>query len=271
MTTKPEQARPLLATSQKLRFATPRTILALILREMASTHGRSPGGYIWMVMEPLLGIALLSAIFSLGFRSPRIGINFPIFFATGMMPFFLFMDLSGKVAQSITYSRSLLAYPRVTFVDAILARAILSVLTQVLISCIVLTGICLAFETRIVFLIDRAFIAYAMAAALGLGIGLLNCFMFTMFPLYQRAWNVLTRPLVLISGVIFLYESLPEWVQHMLWYNPLMHVTGELRGAFYLQYEAKYVNPAYVFGVALSIGLIGLVFLRRYHRDMLER
>ena len=37
----PPRLRP---TRRTLRWATPRTILALILREMASTHGKSPGG-----------------------------------------------------------------------------------------------------------------------------------------------------------------------------------------------------------------------------------
>ena len=72
----PQRLRPV---NRTMRLATPRTILALILREMSSTHGKSPGGYLWMVLEPALGIALLSAIFSLGFRSPRLGTNFPIF------------------------------------------------------------------------------------------------------------------------------------------------------------------------------------------------
>jgi capsular polysaccharide transport system permease protein len=33
-----------------------RTIVALIMREMATSYGRSPGGYIWAIAEPVAGI-----------------------------------------------------------------------------------------------------------------------------------------------------------------------------------------------------------------------
>lgn len=257
------RARPLIAMA--------RSVMALILREMSVTHGRSPGGYAWMILEPVLGLALMSYIFSLGFRTPRLGTNFPIFFATGLLPFTMYGAVAANVAQSINFSKALLNYPRVTYVDAIVARAILVVVNQLLVSFILLVGITSVWETRTVFLIDRALLAYAMAISFGLGVGLMNCFLMTMFPLYQRIFGIAMRPLFLLSGVIFLYETLPHKAQQFLWFNPLMHVTGEMRGAFYLQYAADYVSPAYVFGVSLVLGVLGLVFLRRYHRDMLER
>ena len=82
-------------------FATPRIISALILREIGTSYGRSPGGYLWALAEPVLGIALLTVIFSIGFRTPPIGVNFPLFYATGLLPFLMFVDLSNKVAQAI--------------------------------------------------------------------------------------------------------------------------------------------------------------------------
>ena len=36
------------------RVQTFRTISALIMREMQTTYGRSPGGYLWAVLEPVL-------------------------------------------------------------------------------------------------------------------------------------------------------------------------------------------------------------------------
>jgi capsular polysaccharide transport system permease protein len=213
---------------------------------------------------------LLSAIFSIGFRSPRLGDNFPIFYATGLLPFFLFNDIANKTAQAVNYSKQLLAYPRVTLIDAIYARFALNLLTQLLISYIVLTGILIAFDTRTTLEVDRILLAYTLAAALGLGVGTFNCFLMSLFPLWQRVYNILTRPLLLVSGVIFIYESVPNPYREFLWYNPLMHVTGELRGAFYKSYDAAYVSPVYVFGFAAVSGTIGLLFLWRYHRDIME-
>ncbi len=263
-------AKGLRPVRSQIRFASVRAITALILREMTTTYGRSPGGYVWMVIEPVLGIALLAAVFSLGFRNPPIGSNFAIFYATGLLPFFMFIDVSTKLAQAINYSRQLLAYPRVTFVDAIVARLILSVLTRLLVSCIVFAGILVLFDTRTTLELARILLSFAMAIALGAGVGTLNCFAMSMFPVWQQVWSIVTRPLILVSGVIFLFDAVPEPWRGYLWFNPLVHVTGEMRAAFYVSYDAPYVAPAYVFAVSLIAGLIGLVFLHRYHRDIME-
>ncbi|WP_412551361.1 ABC transporter permease [Shimia sp. MIT910701] len=238
---------------------------------MSSTYGRSPGGYVWALAEPILGIALLSAIFSIGFRSPRLGDNFPIFYATGLLPFYLFNDISSKTSQAVNYSKQLLAYPRVTLIDTIFARFILSLLTQLMVNYVLLTGLLLAFETRTTLEVDRILMTYAMATALGLGVGVFNCFLMSLYPIWQRAYHIITRPLLLVSGVIFIYESIPIPYREWLWWNPLMHVTGEMRGAFYKSYDAAYVSPLYVFSFAAITGAVGLLFLKRYYRDIMEK
>jgi capsular polysaccharide transport system permease protein len=83
-------------------FASLRAIGALILREMTATNGRSANGYLWAIAEPVGGILLLTVLFSLGFRSPPIGTNFAIFYATGLVPFMFYQSLSSKVAGAIS-------------------------------------------------------------------------------------------------------------------------------------------------------------------------
>ncbi|MEL6475009.1 MAG: sugar ABC transporter permease, partial [Pseudomonadota bacterium] len=39
-----------MAKRQRRRFASLRSIIALMLREMATSYGRSPGGYLWAVL-----------------------------------------------------------------------------------------------------------------------------------------------------------------------------------------------------------------------------
>ncbi len=267
---KSQSRRGLRKVNRPLRFGTMRTLCALILREMTASYGRSPGGYLWALAEPVLGIALLSAIFSVGFRSPLLGTNFPMFYATGLLPFLMFSDLSAKTAQAINYSKQLLAYPRVTFIDAILGRFFLNFLTQFLAGAIVLGGIVLIFDTRTTFEVGNVLSALAMAGALGLGIGTFNCFLMSMFPIWQRVYSILTRPLLLISAVIFTLESIPEPYRGWLWYNPIVHIVGLLRAGFYHSYDASYAMPVYVYSIAAVFGLLGLLFLRRYHRDILE-
>jgi capsular polysaccharide transport system permease protein len=268
----PPLLRPKLQSVHKAlpAFASLRTIAALMLREMSTTYGRSPGGYVWAVAEPALGLALLVVIFSTGFRTPPLGSNFAIFYASGLLPFFTFLTVTNKVGQAINYSRQLLAYPRVTFMDALLARFILACLTQFLVVCIILSAILTTMETRTVIVLPAILSAFAMAAALGLGIGTLNAVLMAYYPIWQSIWSVFTRPLVLVSGVIFLHDRIPEPYREWLSWNPLVHMVGRARTGFYYSYQGEYVDATYVYMVALVCGAVGLLFLRRYYRDSLE-
>lgn len=263
-------AAALRPTGANRRFASIRTIVALMLREMATTYGRSPGGYLWAVLEPAAGIALLTVIFSIGFKSPPIGTNFPIFYATGMVPFLLYMDVSGKVSLSIVFSKPLLGYPSVKFLDALIARFLINFITQILVAYVIFAAILLIFETRTVLDLPKMGLSLAMAGALAFGIGTMNCFLMTMFPVWKRIWNIVNRPLFIISCIFFVFDTIPEPYRGYLWYNPLIHVVGMMRDAFFPSYHATYVSPAYVFGLSLSLTVFGLVFLARYHRDLLN-
>lgn len=253
------------------RFATLRTILALMLREMTTSYGRSPGGYAWAILEPVAAIGLLTAIFSMGFRSPPLGVSFPLFYASGMLPFTMFTDITAKLGQSMNYSKPLLAYPRVTFIDAISARFLLTLMTQILVNYLVIGSILLAFDTRVVVDVPVIARAYALVALLTLGVGTFNCFMMLRFPIYQRFWSILMRPMFLLSCVFFLFETIPEPYRNWLWFNPLVHVVGLTRHGFYSNYDAAYVSEIYVGGVALTTLVLGLMLLRRAHKSALER
>ncbi|MEO1188152.1 MAG: ABC transporter permease [Pseudomonadota bacterium] len=251
-------------------FGTLRSVSALVLREMATTYGRSPGGYVWAVLEPVGAIAILTLAFSVLLRSPSLGTNFALFYATGYLPFALYAVLSAKIAQAIRFSRPLLAYPSVTYVDAILGRLVLNLLTQIMVFYIVMTGLHVVYDLRTVLDLPAIMLSLAMATALGVGVGVINCFLMSILPVWENIWQIVNRPLFIISGVLFIYEDLPRVAQNILWYNPLVHVTGVMRTGFYPTYDATYVSLSYVFGVSLVLTVLGMVLLGRFHRLILN-
>ncbi len=260
-------ARP---RQHRRRFTSLRAVTALVLREMSTSYGRSPGGYIWAIVEPAASVALLTLVFSAIMRTPPMGINFAIFYATGVVPFLMFNGIHSKVSGGLTYSRALLAYPTVTYLDSLLARFLLEIITKLLVSYIVFTFILLAFETRVSLDFPTIIKAYMLVMIIGFGVGCLNCFLFARAPAWQRAWGILTTPLLIISGVFFTYEQIPQQFQGYLWYNPLIHITGLMRTGFYPTYRPDYISEVYVVGVSLVCMALGLLLLRRYHQDLLS-
>ncbi|WP_022704466.1 ABC transporter permease [Pseudorhodobacter ferrugineus] len=253
------------------RFGGQRAIVALMLREMSTTYGRSPGGYIWAILSPVAAIAFLSLAFSAFFHTPPIGNSFAMFYATGMVPFLMFNDIQNKVSQSLMYSKQLLAYPKVTFLDALIARFLLNFMTQLLVAYIIFGGTMLFFEGTLSIDILTVLDGLLLAAQLGLGIGTLNCFIYLRFPVWQQMWSVLSRPLFLVSCTMIMFDGIPEPFRDWLWWNPLVHVVGLVREGFYDGYDGYYISSKYVMLVAMVCFALGLLFLRRHHRDLFER
>ncbi|WP_240602286.1 ABC transporter permease [Paracoccus endophyticus] len=259
--------------ARRPRFRMLRTIVALMLREISTTYGRSVGGYAWALLDPILGIALLTVVFqgALGARNPMIGTNFPLFYATGYIPFAMYNDIAGKMAHALRYSRPLLAYPAVTFVDALVARWLLNVVTHLIVFVIVVGGIALFYRLPLVMDVGTVMQALALIGLLAAGLGTMNCFLIMRFPVWERAWSILTRPLFLMSAVFYTFESMPNVAQSILWWNPLVHLIGLLRRGVYGVYPADYVSVLYVVSLSVGLFLFGLLLLWRRYRDLLEQ
>ena len=260
----PPRRRP----AESFRMA--RVVFALIMREMSTTYGRSAGGYLWAVLEPIGAIVLLTIAFSLFLRSPPIGDSFALFYATGLLPFLMFMSLANKIGAAVRFSGSLLTYPRLTLIDAIVARLILNTLTHILVFFIVISGIIFVEGLAIRIDVGTVVLGLFMAVVLGAGIGVLNCLLNEIYPVWGNVWKICTRPLVLASCIFYTFDGLPETVQVFLWFNPLVHVVGIMRDGFFQVYSADYVSVSLVFATAGIPAVIGLHFLRIYHKRIIN-
>lgn len=238
---------------------------------MVTTYGRSPGGYIWAVLEPVAAIALLAFAFSLAFRAPSLGISFPLFYATGYLPYMLFHDVSAKTAVAIRFSRPLLNFGAISWVDVLTARIVLNLFTHIVVGALVIGAMMILLNTRAAPDMPTILIAVMMVAALAIGFGVINAFLFLAFPAWERVWMILTRPLFIISGVFFLFEDVPSEIRDVLWFNPLFHVTGQMRAGFYPTYSADYVSPVFAIGLGTVLLLLGLLLISRHADGLIHK
>jgi len=268
----PTPRPPLGAAMQSQRsFAGMRSIVALMLREMSTRYGRTPGGYAWAILEPVGALAVMSVVFAILLRSPPLGNSFVLFYASGYLAYTMAANVTGQVQNAITFSKPLLMYPAVSWIDAILAKFLLNALTNTAIMIVVMFGV-LQFTTATATLsYGPIVLAVVLAAFLGLGLGTLNCLLTGLFPAWGQVWGIITRPLFLAAGVIFIYENMPEWVQDILWYTPWIHITGLFRTGVYPTYTPDYIStPLVVIWIMVPLAL-GLLLLRRYYQDILNR
>lgn len=252
------------------RFRMARVVAALVLRETGSRDSRASLGFLWNVIEPVVSIAILSLLFSLISRTPRLGTNFPLYYVTGVVPFHLYMSISRQVAGSMRFSRNLLGLPSVTVIDLITARFLLSALINVCIFVIMLFLLNTYYDLHLRPDMGAVLSGLSMAMALGLGLGTLNSVLFPASAIYESVWGLVNRPLVLVSGVMFHIEDLPEPIFAVLKWNPAAQVVAQMRHAFYPSYDIAWVSPAYVLLIAAVCFAFGLLGLYRYIFDVLD-
>ncbi|MEM9048134.1 MAG: ABC transporter permease [Pseudomonadota bacterium] len=252
------------------RYQFARVIFALIAREMATRYSRGSGGYLWAVVTPSLQIFVMSFVFALMFRTPSLGSSFILFYTTGYLPFHMYHSIQLDVMGAVKYNRSLMQFPAVTPLDAILSRTILAFLTHIVITTVILTGAILSTDTPINLDLAKMSQAMLTAAFLGLGVGALNCVIIAFVPTWERLWIIMTTPLFIISAILFLYEEAPPVFQAMLWYNPLVHVTATMRAGVFGAYQAAFVELIYVWAIASVAAIVGLYMARRHRSHLVN-
>lgn len=242
-------------------------INALLMRDFKTAYGRSALSILWAIAEPIMGILLLSAVFSQISSVPPIGTSYSLFYATGYLPFLLFTSIQSRVMGSKKSSSPLFSHAKVSIIDAIASRAILQSLIMGMVTLIVYAGVWIWCRPAEVPDVSRLTEAGVIGCLLGTGIGVLNAGIESVFPHWGKVWSVATRPLFLISGVFYPFSAMPESLREVLWWNPVLHLVGINREAVYPGYDGSYVSYVYLAAVTLSCACVGLVLLISSGRD----
>ncbi|MEO1538831.1 MAG: ABC transporter permease [Pseudomonadota bacterium] len=247
-----------------------RVLFAMIMREMNTRYGRSFGGYAWAILEPVGFIAILSVAFGLMIRTPALGSSFVLFYASGYIPFHYFIETSNNVGGALQLNRPLMQYPSVTPIDAILARFTLSLFTLFIVSILIFAGVFILAGPPQVLTAEYLLMSFGLGALLGIGVGSVNVVLFAFFPVWRQLWMIITRPLFILSGIFYTFESMPEVIRSILWYNPLIHVVGYARKGMYPFYDGAYLVWAYPALLGGGLLVLGLYLCRRHKSYIIE-
>jgi capsular polysaccharide transport system permease protein len=245
-------------------------VAALVVREMATRYGSKIGGYAWAIIDPLAFIGLLTLIFSAIARQPKLGTSFPLFYASGYIPFWIYRSISEQIAGSVSGNMNLLNYPIVHPYDTVFARLILQVITIFVVCMIIFGGIGYLYPPMPSLDMGHILVAGSIAITLGMGVGMINIVLFHMSQTYQQIFQILNRPLFLLSGVFVLPESVPHpYREYMLW-NPLVHIVAEFRKGFYDTYRAQVIDFNWAVAVAFVTFWAGFMAIKVFDAQIRE-
>lgn len=238
-------------------------IYALLLRELSSRFGKSRGGFVWVLVEPIAH--LLIPIFIFGFLRQRLmpGIEYPVFLVYGFLPFLLFKAICLQIVDGVNAAQGLLSYRQVLLLDVFIAKTIAYSVIQGIVFVIVITGLAmLGYDVLPVLPVELAGVL-ALTIVLAFGLGLMLAAIASLIPDARPVIHVMFMPLYFVSGILFPVTRFPdEWIRWMA-INPVLHIVELSRFAALDRYEpTEYTTALYPIALALAATIIGLMLYR---------
>jgi capsular polysaccharide transport system permease protein len=247
-----------------------RVIGALILRDMRTRFGRKFGGYVIMVLWPVLHLFFLMLGYLMAHRIAPVGTSVTVFFGTGVLPYILCLYPARMIMLCLVQNQPLLQFPPVKAIDVIIARSILEIINSFWVVFIFCLGL---FILDIDFMPNNysdAVLAILATIYLGFAIGFISAILYKLI----RAWMAALIGLMILgyvaSGAIIPIGTLPEWLRKLLWFNPIVHCVEWLRAGYYDGFGEGILSRAYLLSYATALIFIALVAERAVRGRLLQ-
>jgi capsular polysaccharide transport system permease protein len=234
-------------------------IFALMMRELKTRFGVYRLGYVWTLLEPALLISVFISIRA--FRALHRdfpGIDTPVFFLTGIVPFYMFKDIISRLMGGITANEGLFNYRQVRAIDPLIARFLLEGVIYLFVYILFWTVMTLFGLNTTIHDPLGLMLIYLVLYLFSFGVGVIFCILYTMYEEARKILPIILHPLLFISAVFFPMQIIPKQYWGWLLWNPLVHVMELSRERFFVSFRTTAGDPVYL-GVctiaALALGL----------------
>lgn len=238
---------------------------ALLLREAVARMFGKRAAALWLLLEPVAGIAFMLLIFTV-LRTRNIGgMDTALWLSSGLLSYYLFRRTAGQCASAVGANLALYTYRQVKPVDTVLSRGLLEGVLMLLVSVVVFCGLALVGVP--LQLHDPLGVMTSLLGLwlLGVGWGLAASVATELVPEAGNLLNLVLMPLMLISGAIFPLSAIPHpWREWLMW-NPVAHgIEGVRAGLSGYYHHVPELNTAYLQGFALVLLFLGFALQRRF-------
>jgi ABC-2 type transport system permease protein len=232
----------------------------LVARDLKVRYKRSVLGFIWVMLNPLLTMAVLVVVFSSFFRFTIP--HYPVYLLCGILIFNLFAQGSIAAMSNLTGNGTVLRrmyVPPSVFVASSIGSALVNLLFSIV------PFFALALITGVTPTITWAFIVVPCVetALFAFGIGLIVAPLMVFFNDTYEIYAVLVTALNYLTPVFYPISILPQWVLRLEWYNPLFLYLHTARSAVI---DGAIANPSELIPAALmALGafIVGWLFFTR--------
>lgn len=244
-------------------------VKALFLREIKTRFGKYRLGYLWAALEPMAHMLIMLAIFGYIMHRTMPDISFPVFLINGIIPYFVFSNISKRSIGAIEANQGLFNYRPVRPIDTIISRAILETIIYAVVYVLMMAIVGLAGEKFEILNVITLVLSWFLLVIFSSGVGLIFMVLGKSFPETEKLLPILIKPLYFISCIMFPLHNVPkEYWPYLLW-NPLVHAVELCRESVFPGYISTGVSLNYLAFCALATLFVGLALYRNREEAML--
>ena len=242
-------------------------LLSLVSRDFKLKYRRSLLGVLWSVLNPLLMMLVLTAVFQFMFRFQIE--NYPLYLILGNILFTLMNNAITSGLRSIIDSSSLIKKIRINKAIFPIQKAIFEVLNFT-ISLIAVAIVLIVYQVAptVNVLLLPVLVIYVIIFSVGLSMLLSALTVF--FRDIVHLWSVFALAWMYLSAIFYPVTELPEWLQQAMLFNPMYQFITYFREIVMWGTTPSLESNLICLGMGLVTLAAGiLVFRKLQHRFIL--
>ena len=232
----------------------------LIVRDLKIKYRRSVLGYLWSLLNPLLMMMVISAVFSYMFRYDIP--NYPIYLICGQVMFQFFSDATNMSMGSIIQNGALIKKVYVPKYIFPMSR-VFSCFVTLIFSLGAVIIVIIVTHTPIAWTIILLPLPLMYVCVFSLGVGMLLSVIAVYFRDALHLYGVLTTAWMYFTPIFYPLSAVPDQVRGLMELNPLYHIITCFRSVIlYGEVPGVENTCACIISCALSVS-IGLIVFKK--------
>lgn len=233
---------------------------SLVSKDFKLKYRRSILGVLWSVLNPLLMMIVLSAVFSFMFRFQIE--NYPLYLILGQVLFSSMTDATTSAMTSIIDASPLLKKVRVEKMVFPLEKVVFG-LVNFAISLIAVLAVMVFFQVIPTWRVLLIPVMLIFVSLFCVGLGLLLSSLAVFFRDVIHLWGVVTTAWMYATPIFYPLELLPDTLQNLMVWNPMYQYITYFRDIMMNGVTPSLETHLICFGMAAVTFLVGLIAFRK--------
>lgn len=259
--TQKKSAKSAKATQNNTKFQREWFILrSLVSRDFKLKYRRSVLGVVWSILNPLLMMCVLTAVFSYMFKFDIE--NFPLYLILATTLFNFMSDSTTQAMGSILGSASLIKKISINKIIFPLEKVAFG-LVNFVISLVAVAIVMAYFKIMPTFNILFVPLLLIYLSMFSLGIGLLLAAGAVFFRDFLHLWSVFTTAWMYATPLFYPVEMLQPWMIELMNYNPMYHYVTYFRQCLLYGTTPTLMENAICLGCGVVFLVLGYVVFKK--------